>query len=229
MTFYMSTSSKKSEQWKEILGENIKLENEGDKMRAHAGEGRLCPSSLSTLPIAFAIPANRRIFHPLHKYLEQDLEPSVSYLDSGVFVHWCGLRRANVVMCVWGWGPGTQGREQYWVNLVQKKGGHWKIGWAVLQQRHLGTWVCYQNCEISEMWKSAELRFVACVAQVAWGVSVESVGFRCIATIIPSHYYTSIDTIILREAIVQKIPEFYEIISQTGRGGQSNFISLIQK
>ena len=33
----------------------------------------------------------------------------------------------------------------------------------------------------------------------------------------------------LREAIVQKIPEFYEIISQTGRGGQSDFISLIQK
>ena len=122
MTFYMSTSSKKSEQWREILGENIKLENEGDKMRAHAGEGRLCPSSLSTLPIAFAIPANRRIFHPLHKYLEQDLEPSVSYLDSGCVcaLMWV-LRRANVVMCVWGWGPGTQGREQYWVNLVQKK------------------------------------------------------------------------------------------------------------
>ena len=34
---------------------------------------------------------------------------------------------------------------------------------------------------------------------------------------------------IIREAILQKIPEFYEIISQTGRGGQSNFISLIQK
>ena len=33
----------------------------------------------------------------------------------------------------------------------------------------------------------------------------------------------------IREAIVQKIPEFYEIISQTGRGGQSDFISLIQK
>ena len=33
----------------------------------------------------------------------------------------------------------------------------------------------------------------------------------------------------VREAIVQKIPEFYEIISQTGRGGQSDFISLIQK
>ena len=33
----------------------------------------------------------------------------------------------------------------------------------------------------------------------------------------------------LREAIVQKILEFYEIISQTGRGGQSDFISLIQK
>ena len=31
------------------------------------------------------------------------------------------------------------------------------------------------------------------------------------------------------EAIVKKIPEFYEIISQTGRGGQSDFISLIQK
>ena len=35
--------------------------------------------------------------------------------------------------------------------------------------------------------------------------------------------------IILREAIVQKIPFFYEILSQTGRGGQSDFISLIQK
>ena len=80
MTFYMSTSSKKSEQWKEILGENIKLENEGDKMRAHAGEGRLCPSSLSTLPIAFAIPANRRIFHPLHKYPKQESELSVSFI-----------------------------------------------------------------------------------------------------------------------------------------------------
>jgi len=34
---------------------------------------------------------------------------------------------------------------------------------------------------------------------------------------------------VLREAIIQKIPEFYEIISQTGRGGQSDFISLIQK
>ena len=34
---------------------------------------------------------------------------------------------------------------------------------------------------------------------------------------------------LLREAILQKIPEFYEIISQTGRGGQSDFISLIQK
>ena len=33
----------------------------------------------------------------------------------------------------------------------------------------------------------------------------------------------------VREAIVQKIPEFNEIISQTGRGGQSDFISLIQK
>ena len=33
----------------------------------------------------------------------------------------------------------------------------------------------------------------------------------------------------VREAIVQKIPEFYEIISQTGQGGQSDFISLIQK
>ena len=33
----------------------------------------------------------------------------------------------------------------------------------------------------------------------------------------------------VREAIVQKIPEFYEIISQTGRGGQSDFIPLIQK
>ena len=32
-----------------------------------------------------------------------------------------------------------------------------------------------------------------------------------------------------REAIVKKNPEFYEIISQTGRGGQSDFISLIQK
>ena len=35
--------------------------------------------------------------------------------------------------------------------------------------------------------------------------------------------------IMIREAIVKKIPEFYEIISQTGRGGQSDFISLIQK
>ena len=34
---------------------------------------------------------------------------------------------------------------------------------------------------------------------------------------------------IFREAIVQKIPEFYEMISQTGQGGQSDFISLIQK
>ena len=33
----------------------------------------------------------------------------------------------------------------------------------------------------------------------------------------------------LREAIIQKIPKFYEIISQTGRGVQSDFISLIQK
>ena len=56
MTFYMSTSSKKSEQWREILGENIKLENEGDKMRAHAGEGSLlCPSptsAIASLPIS---------------------------------------------------------------------------------------------------------------------------------------------------------------------------------
>ena len=33
----------------------------------------------------------------------------------------------------------------------------------------------------------------------------------------------------LREAIFQKITEFYEIISQTGGGDQSDFISLIQK
>ena len=33
----------------------------------------------------------------------------------------------------------------------------------------------------------------------------------------------------LREAILQKIPFFYEILSQTGRGGQPDFISLIQK
>ena len=36
-------------------------------------------------------------------------------------------------------------------------------------------------------------------------------------------------TYVLREAIVQKIPEFYEIFSQTGGGGQPDFISLIQK
>ena len=99
----MNTSSKKSEQWKEILGENIKLENEGDKMRAHAGEGRLCPSSLSTLPIASAIPANLQTYisSPADKYPDQELELSVSYLDSDVFVHSCGLRHANVLMCVW--------------------------------------------------------------------------------------------------------------------------------
>ena len=34
---------------------------------------------------------------------------------------------------------------------------------------------------------------------------------------------------ILREAILQKIPEFYEIILQAGGGGQPDFISLIQK
>ena len=34
---------------------------------------------------------------------------------------------------------------------------------------------------------------------------------------------------VLREAILQKIPFFYEILSQTGRGGQPDFISLIQK
>ena len=34
---------------------------------------------------------------------------------------------------------------------------------------------------------------------------------------------------VLREAIVPKIPEFYEIFSQTGGGvGQPDFISLIQ-
>ena len=32
----------------------------------------------------------------------------------------------------------------------------------------------------------------------------------------------------LREAILKKIPEFYEFFSQKG-GGQSDFISLIQK
>ena len=41
------------------------------------------------------------------------------------------------------------------------------------------------------------------------------------------HYeYASLEQ---REAIVQKILEFYERISQTGRGGQSDFISFIQK
>ena len=54
----MGTSSKRSEQWKEILGENIKLWDEGHKMRAHAGEaeGRLlCPSptsAIASLPIS---------------------------------------------------------------------------------------------------------------------------------------------------------------------------------
>jgi len=33
----------------------------------------------------------------------------------------------------------------------------------------------------------------------------------------------------IREAIVQKIPFFYEILSQTGGAGQPDFISLIQK
>ena len=42
-------------------------------------------------------------------------------------------------------------------------------------------------------------------------------------------FYRSLLSLGFREAIVQKIPEFYEIISQTGRGGQSDFISLIQK
>ena len=37
------------------------------------------------------------------------------------------------------------------------------------------------------------------------------------------------DLIIIREAIVQKIPFFYEILSQTGGRGQPDFISLIQK
>ena len=117
----------------------------------------------------------------------------------GVFVHWCGLRRANVVMCVWGWGPGTQGREQYWVNLVQKKRRTLKDWVSCSPTKTSGDMsMLHKIVKLVKMWKSAELRFVACVAQVAWGVSVESVGFRCIATIIPSHYYTSIDTIILK-------------------------------
>ena len=36
-------------------------------------------------------------------------------------------------------------------------------------------------------------------------------------------------TFSLREAILQKIPFFYEILSQTGGAGQPDFISLIQK
>ena len=47
---------------------------------------------------------------------------------------------------------------------------------------------------------------------------------RFSSTILPFKHLLNV-----REAIVQKIPEFYEIISQTGRGGQSDFISLIQK
>ena len=35
--------------------------------------------------------------------------------------------------------------------------------------------------------------------------------------------------ILLREAILQRIPEFYEIFLQTGGWGQPDFISLIQK
>ena len=62
MTF-MSTCLKKSEQWKEILGENIKLENEGDKMRAHAGEGPTSPTPLCQLLLQ-SDPTNRHIFHP---------------------------------------------------------------------------------------------------------------------------------------------------------------------
>ena len=42
-----------------------------------------------------------------------------------------------------------------------------------------------------------ELHFIACVAQIAWSVSVESLGFGCIATIIPVYYFTSVDNIIL--------------------------------
>ena len=34
---------------------------------------------------------------------------------------------------------------------------------------------------------------------------------------------------VFREAILQKIPEFYEIFSQTGGVGLSDFIYLIQK
>ena len=41
--------------------------------------------------------------------------------------------------------------------------------------------------------------------------------------------HTDLKSSVIREAILQKIPFFYEILSQTGRGGQPDFISLIQK
>ena len=43
-----------------------------------------------------------------------------------------------------------------------------------------------------------------------------------------SSLYKHVPIIMLREAIVQKIPEFYDLFSQSG-GGQPDFISLIQK
>ena len=92
--------------------------------------------------------------------------------------------------------------------------------------------------------KTCQIDFmVQCKGKGLVGGLVASACFLSILSIFPSnesHFHPaernsakisqmSFHVQMFREAILQKIPFFYEILSQTGRGGQSDFISLIQK